>query len=351
MFYKLKFICDIIKKSNPLADSISKKSFSTISLIPSVLIISLFVGGLLSLIIGFRNDEFVLISPTITILDSISLGSAVVISLYFTRYLSPRKVNQFLILLLSFCVMLGEGIITTIIIFILSPSSFFYSDNRTITFLLINSLFFITINIIINGHIMFLDVVRGSEKALNEEKNLKSQMELKLLSSKINPHFLFNSLNLVLSLLKKPEKAETALINLSELLRYQLDFSEETIVSLKTELEAVDKYLSIQQMRFGEKMTFQIDAQTDGNIPPLIIQPLVENCVKHNIDFTDHLHIDLKVNYYNKVMRIIVIDSQAKLTPDMLEKGIGLSVTKKRVELLGGEFNIKNGGIEISFKS
>jgi len=284
-----------------------------------------------------------------TVVDSLSLGTAVMISLYFTRHLTPRTGNRFLILLLSFCVMLGVGMITAIIIFILSPSSFFYSDNRTITYLMINLLFFITINIIINGHLMFSHTVRLNEKALNEEKNLKSQMELKLLSSKINPHFLFNSLNLVLSLLKKPDKAEAALINLSELLRYQLDFSDAPTVPLKTELEAVDKYLSIQQMRFGEKLTFRIEGDSDGLIPPLLIQPLIENCVKHNVDFTDRLHIDLKVTHHHKRIHITVIDSQARLTPEMLDKGIGLSVTKKRVELLGGDFNIINGGIEISF--
>ena len=246
--------------------------------------------------------------------------------------------------------MLGAGIIATIVIFIIGPSSFFYSDNRTVTYLLVNLLFFITINIIVNGHLMFVETVKQNAKALHEEKVLKSQMELKLLSSKINPHFLFNSLNLVLSLLKKPDKAETALINLSELLRYQLDFSDVPTVSLLTELNAVDKYLSIQQMRFGERLSYSIDGYRDGQIPPLLIQPLVENCIKHNIDETDALHIDLKITQERKRIHINIIDSQAKLTPEMLDKGIGLTVTRKRVELLGGKFNISNGGIEISFK-
>ena len=327
-----------------------ERKVSNISLVPSVFIISLLSGGLVSLIIGYRNDEFIWISPTITVLDSLSLGTAVLISVYFTRYLAPQKINRLLIQLLSLGVMIGAGIISTIVIFFLGPSSFFYSDNRTITYLLINLLFFITINIIINGHLMFIQTVRQNEKTLHEEKVLKSQMELKLLSSKINPHFLFNSLNLILSLIKKPDKAETALINLSELLRYQLDFSDAPTVSLKAELDAVDKYLSIQQMRFGEKLTFQIEGYTDGRVPPLLIQPLVENSVKHNIDQTDHLHIDLKIKNDNKRIHIAVNDSQAKLVPEMLDKGIGLTVTQKRVELLGGEFKIAKGGIEISFK-
>jgi len=327
------------------------KNFSRVFVIFLVLLFSLLIGGILSLIIGLRYDEFIWISPYITILDSISLGIAVLISLYFTRYLAVRTNNVSLLLLLSFGLMLGAGIITFIIFFIINPTAFFYSDNRTITYLLINLLFFISINIITSGFVIFQQTVLAKEKALAEEKGLKTQMELKLLSSKINPHFLFNSLNLMVSLLSEPDKAETALINLSEILRYQLDFSDAQTVSVDSELSVAEKYLSIQQMRFGEKLTYQIDCHAKGQIPPLIIQPLVENCIKHNIDSTGHLHIDLKIENDAGQVVISVLDSQAKLNPEMLDQGVGLTVTKRRVEHLGGTFLIKNGGIEISFKS
>ncbi|NQU63865.1 MAG: histidine kinase [SAR324 cluster bacterium] len=154
----------------------------------------------------------------------------------------------------------------------------------------------------------------------------------------------------MVSLLKEPDKAETALINLSEILRYQLDFSDVQTVALGSELRIVEKYLSIQQMRFGEKLTYQIDSDAEGEIPPLIIQPLIENCIKHNIDAAEKLHIDLNIRNETGRVVINVLDSQARLSPDMLDKGVGLTVTRKRVEHLGGTFLIKNGGIEISFK-
>jgi two-component system, LytTR family, sensor kinase len=328
-----------------------KKNGSYFSITLLVLVLSLLIGGILSLIIGLRYDEFIWISPYITILDSISLGIAVLLSLYFTRYLAARSKSAILMLLLSFGLMLGAGMITFITFFFLNPTAFFYSDNRTVTYLLINLLFFISINIITSGFVIFQQTVLEKEKALNEEKGLKTQMELKLLASKINPHFLFNSLNLMVSLLSQPDKAETALINLSEILRYQLDFSDAQTVSLGSELSVVEKYLSIQQMRFGEKLTYQVDCHTEAQIPPMIIQPLVENCIKHNIDFTEHLHIDLKITNENGQVVITILDSQAILNPAMLDKGVGLTVTRRRVEYLGGIFLIKNGGIEISFKS
>ncbi len=328
-----------------------KKGISHISSIFLVLTVSLFIGGTLSLIIGLRYDRFVWVSPIITILDSLFLGVGILISLYFVRYLAPRTGSVFSMLALSFGLMLGAGVIAFFAFFLYDPTAFLYSDNRTVTYLLINLLFFISINIIISGFVIFEQTVLEKEKALHEETVLKTQMELKLLSSKVNPHFLFNSLNLMVSLLKTPDKAETALINLAEILRYQLDFGDSNTVSLAGEIRIIEKYLSIQQMRFEEKLSYRIECDVEGKIPPMIIQPLVENCIKHNIDSTDHLHIHLKVIRDSDNIVINVMDSQACLSPDMLDRGVGLTVTAKRVEYLGGAFLIKNGGIEISFKS
>ena len=150
-------------------------------------------------------------------------------------------------------------------------------------------------------------------------------------------------------MLKTPDKAEETLINLSELLRYQLDISDAKTVSLKTELDVVKKYLSIQKLRFGNKLSYQINCQTEGEIPPLIIQPLVENSIKHNIDETEHLAIDITIFKENHRLVLSVFDSMARISPDLMDKGVGLSVTKRRVEHFGGSFSITRGGIEISF--
>lgn len=316
----------------------------------SVLGFSLLLGGILSLIIGWRHEELIWISLDTTIFDSVLLGTAILISIHLTRYLADRTRNILLILSLSFGLMLGAGILSFIGFFFTSPASFFYADNQTITFLLINLLFFITINIITCGFVTFQRVILDKESALNKERLLKKQMELSLLASKINPHFLFNSLNLLVSLLKKPRKAEETLINLSELLRYQLDFSEAATVSLEKELNAVRKYLSIQKMRFGEKLSYNINCDIEGKIPPMIIQPLVENCIKHNIDTTKQLTITVTITKDIDQIIISVIDSEARVLPEMIDRGVGLTVTRKRIEHFGGSFQIINGGIEISIK-
>ena len=314
-----------------------------------VLVFSQIISWVLNLTLGFNYGGISLIRSDVVIINSVALGFAVWVSFYFTRYLVEKTDRALPMLLLSFGLLFGTGIITTIIFFLSNPASFLYADNRLVNYLLINLLFFITLNIIANGFIIFQYRLLIQEKALGEEKNLKTQMELNLLASKINPHFLFNSLNMMVSLLKHPVEAEAALISLSEFLRYQLDFSDVPSVSLTTELNAVEKYLALQKMRFGERLTYQISGEAEGEIPPLILQPLVENSIKHNIDTTDFLHIEIKISESEQGINISVIDSVAGLVPRMVDKGVGLTVTKQRVELFGGQFKIKNGGIEISF--
>ncbi|MCP4294358.1 MAG: hypothetical protein GY786_01990 [Proteobacteria bacterium] len=311
--------------------------------------VSLLLGWSLSLIIGFGSEVFIWIPAKIIIIDSLSLGFGILFSLYFTSYLASKSAKSSLILLFSFGIMLGLGILVILIFFLSNPTTFLYAESRTVSFLLINLLFFCAINVTSCGFLLFQYTLVSKEKALNEEIVLKKQMELKFLSAKINPHFLFNSLSLLLSLLKTPEKAEETIINLSELLRYQLDISDVKKVSLQSELDVVEKYLAIQKLRFSEKLSYRIDCQTDGEIPPLIIQPLVENCIKHNIDIVEQLMINVTISKEQSCLVVSVLDSLARLKSDMMGKGIGLRTTKRRVELFGGTFLIVNGGVKISF--
>ncbi len=305
------------------------------------------IGWLLNLIVGVSYSGFVLVSSEIVIIDSLALGFTVFISLYFTRLLAERSERVFPVLLLSFGLLLGTGIITGIAFLIANPASFLYPGSRTITYLLINLLFFVSLNVIVNGFSLFQHRILARETALSEEKRLKTQMELNLLASKINPHFLFNSLNLLVSLLKDPVRAETALINLSEFLRYQLDYSEVETVDLEQELTIVEKYLALQKMRFGERLDYELSGSVEARIPPMVLQPLVENSIKHNLDRVERLTIRININKDKERVHLSIVDSEASIVPGMLEKGVGLTVTKKRIEHFGGQFLIENGGINI----
>ncbi|NNL43001.1 MAG: histidine kinase [Desulfobacterales bacterium] len=313
-----------------------------------ILLIAMITGLLLSLIISFVFPDVALKFVSVALLNSFFLGLAMLLSLYLTRTLVSRLKNIYVIAL-SICLVFGIGIVTILMIFFMEPVIFIYYYEGTVSFLLINLLFILSLNTIVTGSVLYQDTVSAKERALAEEKVLKKEMEMKLLSTKVNPHFLFNSLNLIVSMLKKPEIAERALISLSELLRYNLDKSERDRVLLEEEIESVKKYLAIQKMRFDQRLEYEINCSVKGSIPPLIVQPLVENSIKYNIKEVDVLKIMIDVSRGKNKIVIKIIDSAKKVTPDMLHKGTGLTVTQKRVENAGGSFIIKNGGIEISF--
>jgi two-component system, LytTR family, sensor kinase len=129
--------------------------------------------------------------------------------------------------------------------------------------------------------------IKHREERERELRLLNTQMELAALRSQLNPHFLFNALNAVNALVGvNPEQARRVLEMLADLLRYTLETGKQDVVSLSEELEFVRKYLAIEQERFGKRLQTRIeadDALLDAHIPPMLIQPLVENAVKHGI--------------------------------------------------------------------
>jgi signal transduction histidine kinase len=128
-------------------------------------------------------------------------------------------------------------------------------------------------------------------RALFLESNL-AHARLSALRAQLQPHFLFNSLNAIAALLRRdPRLAETTLLSLSELLRLALSQSERQEVPLAEELELVQRYLDIQQTRFGDKLRVEReieDATLACQVPTLLLQPLVENALRHGIEPADN---------------------------------------------------------------
>ncbi len=120
---------------------------------------------------------------------------------------------------------------------------------------------------------------------LEYHQKLLANAELKALQAQINPHFLFNALNTIVSFIRtKPENARELIIHLSDYFRQNLQFNSED-VDLKEEIKNVESYLAIELARFGDKLQIQYDIPPNINcvIPSLILQPIVENAVKHGI--------------------------------------------------------------------
>jgi two-component system LytT family sensor kinase len=314
----------------------------------SIFLVTQIAGLLLSLVICFILRDFTWGFVRIALINSFILGCSLIGSCVFTQKFM-FKMKAIYINAISFCLLLGISIITLLLVFYLEPTTFIYYNRGVVAFLFINFLFITTIHIICSGLIIYREIMVDKEKTIANERFLKNQMEMKLLSSKINPHFLFNTLNMILSLLKQPAKAETAILNLSDLLRENLEQSEKSSISVQEEIENVKKYLEIQKLRFDEKLHYEIKGDVNFPIPPLIIQPLIENSIKHNIQKVSNLKIEILL-YSSKGRNIILIwDSEKAVDLSMLNSGQGLTITKKRVENSNGTFTIKDGRIEISF--
>jgi len=182
------------------------------------------------------------------------------------------------------------------------------------------------------------------QKKINELKldEKRVRAELSSLESKINPHFLFNAISSISELINfDPDSARKMLQNISGLLRYTLRTSKNEFVQLEEEILMIRKYLEIEKIRFGKRLEYVIDIpDTLSNmlIPPLLIQPLAENSIKHGLSNRLEGGI-VKISAYEKIpgrVTIIVEDNGVSKDGDSKPEGngIGLSSVKERLHLV-----------------
>ncbi|MCU0358645.1 MAG: histidine kinase [Cyclobacteriaceae bacterium] len=179
---------------------------------------------------------------------------------------------------------------------------------------------------------------KDHEKAELAVKN--REMQLSLLKSQINPHFLFNTLNSINMLVgSNKEEARKVITQLSDIFRYALDSHGDNKVKLIHELDFIDNYIRIQQVRFGNRLKYvkQIDPTCLSiTVPPMILQPLVENSVKYGIaPKEDGGTITVIVKRFKKMIYFEVKDdglgSNAKKVMDGTSSGVGMKNTDQRL--------------------
>jgi len=181
-----------------------------------------------------------------------------------------------------------------------------------------------------------------------------AQAHLQVLEMQLHPHFLFNTLHAIGTLIHEdPESAEQMLLNLSALLRVFLEEESSQQISLRRELHLVDLYLSIQRIRFKDRLTVRsvIDPETlDCAIPSLILQPLVENAIVHGIAKNpgdDQVEINSSVR--SGRLEIQISNSNSSLPPDLsadeVNWGVGLTNTMQRLR------HTYNGSAQLSLRA
>ena len=289
----------------------------------------LIVGLVLPFIIsGAKNLEG-------QIVLSATMFSALVISFYthkwlINKYLQEKKWLHY-----------GLGLLAFILIssYIVSFSFDFVIGKRvnTIVLAIVNSVFLLLFSTAISY------AYKGILLQIQYEKTKRRQVEaeLKLLQSQVNPHFLFNTLNNIYAQnLQNHEEANEMLLQMADLMRYQIESSKKNEVPLEDEIEFLENYIALEKRRLTDKITVSfiadIQENMDVKIPPMLFMPFIENAFKHGINaegasfITIHLRID-------PLSILFSIENQIPLRKQKVKStNTGLDNIQKRLALLFG---------------
>ena len=185
---------------------------------------------------------------------------------------------------------------------------------------------------------------REAELALTRMEHSLAEARLAALRAQLDPHFLFNALNMISSqVTADPRTARRMIEHLGDLLRLSLDSGGRQRVPLSEELAFLDHYLAIQRMRFGAKLAVAIDVAPDARnalVPSLILQPLVENAIRHGLaPRAAGGSVDIGIRLETGRVLITVADDGVGLPPRWsgpADHGVGLTVTRERLAALHG---------------
>lgn len=186
-------------------------------------------------------------------------------------------------------------------------------------------------------------------------ESMVKELELKTIKSHINPHFIFNALNSIRALIdENPGRARNAITELSNILRSSMQTEKQETVPFEKELNIVKDYLALEHIRFEDRLQieYKIDEDTlDQPVPPMMLQTLVENAIKHGIGKQVSGGIVKVVSDFKDDFHELIVQNSGHLNGEYNGDGFGLSSTKNRLQLLFGDkanFEIKqvNGIVE-----
>lgn len=248
---------------------------------------------------------------------------------------------------LAIVTLLAGGAFGSALIIFWNPLTVLYEGRLLLLLVVVDSIIAVIVGLIIYNYERLRDQIEKSYAAIarnrvREERlrELAARSELKALKAQINPHFLFNALNSISALISSdPDAAQQTLERLAGIFRGTLLASEKGSVPFRKEMELVDAYLDVERARFGKRLSVEqsIDpGARDVPVPPLILQPVVENAVRHGISPTVEggtVRIDAKL--VDGALRIVVQDDGEGAglidLEEMLAEGYGLRNVRDRL--------------------
>lgn len=240
---------------------------------------------------------------------------------------------------------LGHIIISLVVIIIVSGLYWVLWRGNSWDFLLTKNLSFfyligVAITIIITGIYHMIAFFRAAIEAERKNQMLAKEnirMELNALQNHLAPHFLFNSLNILYSIIdENPQKARNFTLRLSQVFRYFLENKDHSLCTVANELEFADRYMSIAMMRYEEAIIWRVeipDSVLQMKIPSLSLQMLLENALKHNV-YNKRQPLSISVQHETKYLVVENNINAPSSNRNIL--GNGLKNIKSRYKLLGG---------------
>ncbi len=307
-------------------------------------ILWLLIAGVNIILLRFSLGFTLVISITEALIESLLFGLFGLILWYPIRYIPFRK-NAPVYSILTH-VLAGLIVIFAWLFITVGLLEAFFSNNDAYIAFLENSLFwrgfvgfmFYLVMVLIYYLVSYARTLRERAQAEEKLRTLVKESELNMLKSQINPHFLFNSLNSISSLINSnPEEAREMIIRLSDFLRYSLKHRENKFVSLEEELVRMKDYLSIEKVRFGEKLSYELNLGEKCKhiqVPTMILQPLLENAIKHGVyESLDPVSIKFNCNLHQGYLELELKNDYDPDQPVRKGTGVGLQNVSERLRL------------------
>lgn len=315
-----------------------------------ILIITIVVGTMEFMLMNVPWKTAYLETFVITVCCSISV--CILISLLYDRIILFHKLVFGILFFMITGVGVSIGVFTGVLIltgrFVVNPYSLIFS------FVL-----GLIASIIMTGNMVLRSrleekVIRLKAKELENEhlKRVESEARFSSLQAKLNPHFLFNTLNSLAALVyDDPKKAEASIIQLSELYRQVLSISNQTLITLEEEVNLLRDYLELEKLRFDDHLEYEIQVDPtlyQMKLPGLIIEPLVGNVIKHVLDKKEE-SVVIQISAHAEVDHLLlkVKDNGPGFDPIRVNMGYGLASIQERLRLLYGE----DAGFKINSES
>lgn len=311
----------------------------------SFLMVWAVIFGIHTIIINFFYD----IPGNISLIDSAVFNMSFAIigyNLWFVVRFNLREKQKTFDLIVSHLI----TAIVIIVIWLLSAyflmKNMFIEDisyvqflNESLPWRVITGIFYYLFFIMFYYVMLYYEDLQEKLKIESELQNLVKEAELTALKSQINPHFLFNSLNSISSLtITNPDSAQEMVIKLSDFLRYTLNHDKNERTSLADEISNLNRYLDIEKVRFGKRLNFisQVSKDClDVEIPNMILQPLIENSIKHGVyNSSEEVMVVLNCKVQGDYVQIEISNDYDPEAVKKKGQGIGLSNIKQRLQLL-----------------